>query len=173
MPKTRFFTWYRVAPLAVVFVFGLISLVYSYAPAAFFKPLYPIDYEAYVKQSSISHNLDPYLVCAVIKSESNWDPEAESNQGARGLMQLMPETAQDMIAKGLVDGSEYSADDLNDPATNIEFGCAYLSYLLTYFNGPRTALLLHITPAWAMSTDGRSRARRFIMQSPFPRRRRI
>ena len=47
MPKTRFFTWYRVAPLAVMFVFGLISLVYSYAPAAFFKPLYPIDYEAY------------------------------------------------------------------------------------------------------------------------------
>lgn len=133
MPKTRFFTWYRVAPLVVMLVFGLISLVYSYAPAAFFKPLYPIDYEAYVKQSSISHNLDPYLVCAVIKSESNWDPKAESNQGAQGLMQLMPETAQDMIAKGLVDGSEYSADNLNDPATNIEFGCAYLSYLLTYF----------------------------------------
>ena len=133
MPKTRYITWNRVAPLAVVLVFGLISLVYSYAPAAFFKPLYPIDYEAYVKQSSISHNLDPYLVCAVIKSESNWDPEAESTQGARGLMQLMPETAQDMIALGLVDGSEYSADNLNDPATNIEFGCAYFSYLLTYF----------------------------------------
>lgn len=48
MPKARFFTWYRVAPLAVVFVFGLISLVYSCAPAAFFKPLYPIDYEVYV-----------------------------------------------------------------------------------------------------------------------------
>lgn len=93
MPKTRFLTWYRLIPLAAVFAFGLISFVYSYAPAAFFKPLYPIDYEAYVKQSSISHNLDPYLVCAVIKSESNWDPEAESNQGAQGLMQLMPETA--------------------------------------------------------------------------------
>lgn len=104
MPKTRFFAWYRLIPLAAVFAFGLISFVYSCAPAAFFKPLYPIDYEAYVKQSSISHNLDPYLVCAVIKSESNWDPEAESNQGAQGLMQLMPETAQDMIAKGLVDG---------------------------------------------------------------------
>ena len=81
MPKTRFLTWYRLIPLAAVFAFGLISFVYSYAPAAFFKPLYPIDYEAYVKQSSISHNLDPYLVCAVIKSESNWDPGAESNQG--------------------------------------------------------------------------------------------
>ena len=62
MPKTRFLTWYRLIPLAAVFAFGLISFVYSYAPAAFFKPLYPIDYEAYVKQSSISHNLDPYLV---------------------------------------------------------------------------------------------------------------
>lgn len=173
MPKTRFLTWYRLIPLTAVFAFGLISFVYSYAPAAFFKPLYPIDYEAYVKQSSISHNLDPYLVCAVIKSESNWDPEAESNQGAQGLMQLMPETAQDMIAKGLVDGGEYSADNLNDPATNIEFGCAYLSYLLAYLTGRLTVPLPPITPAWAMSTDGRSRVRRFIMQSPFPRRRRI
>ena len=102
MPKMRFFTWYRLVPLAAVFVFGLISLVYSCAPAAFFKPLYPIDYESYVKQSSISHNLDPYLVCAVIKSESNWDPEAESNQGAQGLMQLMPETAQDIDRKSVV-----------------------------------------------------------------------
>ena len=98
MPKTRFFAWYRLMPLAAVFAFGLISFVYSCAPAAFFKPLYPIDYEAYV-------------------------------------MQLMPVTAQDMITKGLVDCDEYSADNLNDPATNIEFGCAYLSYLLTYFNG--------------------------------------
>ena len=42
MPKTRFLTWYRLIPLAAVFAFGLISFVYSYAPAAFFKPLYPI-----------------------------------------------------------------------------------------------------------------------------------
>ena len=134
MPKTRFFyVVSRGATCRYVCFRPYFARVHSYAPAAFFKPLYPIDYEAYVKQSSISHNLDPYLVCAVIKSDSNWDPEAESNQGAQGLMQLMPETAQDMIAKGLVDGSEYSAGDLNDPATNIEFGCAYLSYLLTYF----------------------------------------
>ena len=53
MPKTRFFAWYRLIPLAAVFAFGLISFVYSCAPAAFFKPLYPIDYEAYVKLSLI------------------------------------------------------------------------------------------------------------------------
>ena len=49
-------------------------------------------------------------------------------------MQLMPETASDMISLGLVDSS-YNVSNLSDPATNIEFGCAYLSYLLTYFNG--------------------------------------
>ena len=84
MSKTRFFTWYRMAPLAVVFVFGLISLVYSYAPAAFFKPLYPIEYEAYVKQSSISHNLDPYLVesgCSGIDAADARDGPGYDRQG--------------------------------------------------------------------------------------------
>ena len=50
-------------------------------------------------------------------------------------MQLLPETAQDMIAQGVVDGSSYSSQNLSVPATNIEFGCAYLAYLLKYFNG--------------------------------------
>ena len=49
-------------------------------------------------------------------------------------MQVMPETASDMISLGLVD-SFYDVSNLSDPATNIEFGCAYLSYLLAYFNG--------------------------------------
>ena len=66
MPKTRFFAWYRLIPLAAVFAFGLISFVYSCAPAAFFKPLYPIDYEAYVKQSSI---------CLLYTSPSPRDPK--------------------------------------------------------------------------------------------------
>ena len=50
-------------------------------------------------------------------------------------MQLMPETAQDMVSKGLVDGKRYSFENLEDPTINIEYGCAYLSYLMTYFNG--------------------------------------
>ena len=50
-------------------------------------------------------------------------------------MQLMPETARDMIDKGLVDGSRFASDNLQDPDTNIEFGCAYLAYLISYFNG--------------------------------------
>lgn len=135
MASKRFLVWYRALPIAALIVFGLISTVYTYAPALVFKSLYPIHYESYIKSSSVRHGLDPYLVCAVIKAESNWDPAAQSNQGAQGLMQLLPETAQDMIDQGVVDGSAYSSQNLSDPETNIEFGCAYLSYLLTYFNG--------------------------------------
>lgn len=135
MASKRFLTWYRGLPIAVLIVFGLISSVYTYAPALLFKPFYPIEYESYIKTSSVRHNLDPFLVCAVIKAESNWNPSAQSNQGAQGLMQLLPETAQDMIGQGVVDGSAYSYQNLSDPATNIEFGCAYLAYLLKYFNG--------------------------------------
>ena len=135
MASKRFFTWYRGLPIAFLIVFGLISSVYTYAPALLFKPFYPIEYESYIKSSSVRHNLDPFLICAVIKAESNWEPSAQSNQGAQGLMQLLPETAQDMIDQGVVDGGAYSSQNLSDPETNIEFGCAYLSYLLKYFNG--------------------------------------
>lgn len=133
--RSRFFTWYRVLPLAIVLVFGVISYAYSFAPSLIFKSLYPLSYEDEITSSAAAHGVDPYLVAAIIRSESSWDAEAQSHRGAMGLMQLMPETASDMVSKGLVDGSQFSADDLLDPQTNIEFGCAYLSYLLSYFNG--------------------------------------
>lgn len=133
--RGSFLRWYRALPLAVVLIFGLVSFAFAFAPSLLFKSMYPLRYESEITTSASAHGVDPYLVAAVIRSESSWDPEASSHQGARGLMQLMPETAQDMVAKGLVDGKRYSYENLEDPAINIEYGCAYLSYLLTYFNG--------------------------------------
>lgn len=133
--RNRLLSWYRVVPLCIVAVFGLISFAYSFGPSMLFKALYPLEYEDAITESASSHGVDPYLVAAVIRSESSWDANATSSQGAQGLMQLMPQTAADMVEKGLVDGSRYSSDNLLDPETNIEFGCAYLSYLLSYFNG--------------------------------------
>lgn len=133
--RGSFLRWYRVFPLTVVLIFGLVSFAFAFAPSLLFKSMYPLRYEDEITASAATHGVDPYLVAAVIRSESSWDPEASSHQGARGLMQLMPETAQDMVAKGLVDGKRYSCENLEDPAINIEYGCAYLSYLLTYFNG--------------------------------------
>lgn len=133
--RGSFLRWYRVLPLTVVLIFGLVSFAFAFAPSLFFKSMYPLRYEDEITASAAAHGVDPYLVAAVIRSESSWDSEASSHQGARGLMQLMPETAQDMVAKGLVDGKRYSYENLEDPTVNIEYGCAYLSYLLTYFNG--------------------------------------
>lgn len=133
--RNRLLSWYRVVPLCIVAVFGLISFAYSFGPSMLFKALYPLEYEDAITESASSHGVDPYLVAAVIRSESSWDVNAASSKGAQGLMQLMPQTAADMVEKGLVDGSRYSSDNLLDPETNIEFGCAYLSYLLSYFNG--------------------------------------
>lgn len=133
--RGSFLRWYRVFPLTVVLIFGLVSFAFAFAPSLLFKSMYPLRYEDEITASAATHGVDPYLVAAVTRSESSWDPEASSHQGARGLMQLMPETAQDMVAKGLVDGKRYSYENLEDPTVNIEYGCAYLSYLLTYFNG--------------------------------------
>lgn len=133
--RGSFLRWYRVFPLTVVLIFGLVSFAFAFAPSLLFKSMYPLRYEDEITASAATHGVDPYLVAAVIRSESSWDPEASSHQGARGLMQLMPETAQDIVAKGLVDGKRYSYENLEDPTVNIEYGCAYLSYLLTYFNG--------------------------------------
>ena len=133
--RHRFLSWYRAIPLAVVALLGAISFVYSYAPSVLFGSLYPLEYEEYIIESSERHGVDPYLVAAVINTESNWDEDAESSAGAIGLMQVMPETASNMADWELVDSSVYDPEDLTNPATNIEYGCAVLGYLLEYYSG--------------------------------------
>ncbi len=81
-------------------------------------------YEEYILMASDRHNLDPELVRAVIKQESNFNRRDVSNKGAQGLMQLMPETA-----RGL------GVQDAFDPAQNIHGGTLYLKYMLEQFNG--------------------------------------
>lgn len=133
--RFRFLAWYRFVPLACIAVLGVVSAVYAYAPSLLLRPLYPIEYREEITQSSERHHVDPYLVAAVISVESGWDESAESGKGAVGLMQIMPETARDVLRRRLVDGEAFPADELAEPEVNIEIGCAYLAYLLDYFDG--------------------------------------
>lgn len=77
-----------------------------------------------VKRYATNYGLDEGLVCAVIKCESNFNPNAVSPAGACGLMQLMPGTAEEMGVKRIF-----------DPAENIAGGTQYLAQMLRIFNG--------------------------------------
>lgn len=82
------------------------------------------------------HGLDPSLVRAVIDAESGFDPRAVSNLGARGLMQIMPNTHLEVErVHGITRG------DLFDPEHNLTVGCAYLRQLLDRFDQDLTLAL--------------------------------
>ena len=77
------------------------------------------EYESLIQQASERFSVDPFLIKAVIKAESDFDYQAVSSKGAQGLMQLMPETAYDM-----------EVGDPFDPEENIFGGARYLGLLL-------------------------------------------
>jgi soluble lytic murein transglycosylase-like protein len=70
------------------------------------------------------HAVDPHLVRAIVKVESNFNPGAISRKGAMGLMQLIPQTARRL-----------GVSDIFDPQENVDAGVRYLKYLLALYNG--------------------------------------
>ncbi len=92
---------------------------------------YPKGYWTHVSKKAGRFGLDPYLVLAVIREESRFNPRARSRSSARGLMQIMPRTGRG-IAKDL-DISRYRTSKLYDPGLNIEMGVYFLSSLVHNF----------------------------------------
>ena len=89
-----------------------------------FSDEFTTDYDKDILNVSERHGVDPYLVKAVIKTESNFDPGAVSPKNAQGIMQLIPGTADD-----------YGVSDPFDAKDNMEGGVQYLKDLLEYFDG--------------------------------------
>ena len=89
-------------------------------------------YKEQIVMHSQKYSIDPLLVEAVMKRESNLNPNAVSNKGAVGLMQIMPKTAREIA--GQLDIPDYTAEMLKNPELNIMFGSYYLSQLMSYYN---------------------------------------
>ena len=103
------------------------------------KQIYPIKYQEYVEKYSEEYEVDKYIIYAIIKAESNFDTNVQSQKGAKGLMQLMEDTAEEMA--NTVQVEILSEEDLFDAEKNVNLGIAYYAYLLEYYNRSTTLAL--------------------------------
>ncbi len=95
------------------------------------KAIYPLKYTEYVEKYAKKYDIDPYMVYAIIKAESNFDENAKSATDAIGLMQIMEETALETANKMDLD---VSVEDLFKPDININIGLNYFTYLLNKYD---------------------------------------
>jgi len=126
--------------LGVVVALGVATVLFLRGPSFWQRQYYPLKYESAIAESSAAHKVSPYLVAAIINAESSWRPDRRSAAGAVGLMQVLPSTAADLAERGSVDASRYPLANLSDPAVNIEYGTAYVRYLVGRYHEVETAL---------------------------------
>ena len=103
------------------------------------RAVYPLRYEEAIRAAARHNHLDPALVAAVIYAESRFEPSARSEHGAVGLMQVLPETA-DQIARE-TGGVAFVPGDLEDPEVNVRYGTYYLRTVLDMFDGDKIAAI--------------------------------
>ena len=97
------------------------------------KQIYPLKYEEYVEKYAKQYNVPSSMVYAVIKTESDFDPEAISSAGALGLMQMMPDTFSWLTSSEHL-GENLPLASIYDPEVSIRYGVYYLKYLHEKFN---------------------------------------
>jgi soluble lytic murein transglycosylase len=93
--------------------------------------VYPVRYKTLIVRYATQYDIDPYIVAAIIRVESNFQAKKTSSKGAMGLMQLMPPTAQWMRSQQRIQESE--PKNWYDEATNIQYGTWYIRLLTDQF----------------------------------------
>ncbi len=111
---------------------------YAWLPRPFWDMFYPLGWRAEIASAALKGAVDPLLVSAVVREESSYNPLVRSRVGARGLMQLMPDTARPLARARGMDFRD--GDLLDDPAANVELGAAYLGWLVREFGEARLAV---------------------------------
>jgi soluble lytic murein transglycosylase len=131
----------------------------------------PLRHDDIIRQQASDKNLDPALIAGVIYVESRFRDQT-SHAGAKGLMQIMPATADYIARKS--GGTEFEQGDLADPQINIAYGSWYLRYLLERYHG-NTILALAAYNAgegkvdqWWREASDRGERFRVADHIPFP-----
>ncbi len=127
MKKINLKTVISIAVVLVILV--LAAVVLRLSNQVLTDSSYPLKYQEEIEAASKKYGVDEALIYGVIKTESNFDPNAKSTVGAIGLMQIMPETFEDIQTRFEKDET-HKFEDLYDPALNIDYGVEYLSSLL-------------------------------------------
>lgn len=127
-------------PKRALLIALLLVILFIFVAIPWFNRLiYPLEYEEFIVDSAQATGIDPYLVVAIIRTETKFDPDRQSRVGAIGLMQLMPITVNEAIQKG--NFSLAFRDYASDPAINIRMGSWYLAQLMKKFNGNKIAVI--------------------------------
>jgi soluble lytic murein transglycosylase len=102
-------------------------------PSWYTKTVYPLKYAGAIRAGAARYDLDPALVAAVVYAESKFDEHARSSAGAVGLMQILPDTADQIADQS--GGVTFTAGDLENPRINVRYGSYYLRQALDTFDG--------------------------------------
>jgi soluble lytic murein transglycosylase len=121
------------------FVLLCLTALFYFAETMLWWSYYPISHVRATRAYADEYELDPFLLAAVVRVESGYDRWAVSSKGARGLMQVMPETGY--WAAGIMGIADFHPDHLFEPDINLRIGTWYLAYLLREFDGNEAAAL--------------------------------
>lgn len=130
--------WFqRKRTFLLLFLSFLVLLFFS---SKWLTLFYPIYYKDEIRQHAQNHGINPLLVAAIIKVESDFKPGSESHKGALGIMQIMPDTA-----KWIMEKAEFKNVPLNKVKNeideNIKMGTWYLEFLSQKFDGNEIAII--------------------------------
>lgn len=115
------------------------SIPFDQVPTVYWRLLFPSPWWTDIVSNSSRNGLDPNLVASLIRQESEFNPSVVSRANAYGLMQLLPSVGKSMAKKQGIKG--FNANQLLNPALNIQLGTANLREVLDRFNGrPEYAL---------------------------------
>jgi peptidoglycan lytic transglycosylase len=148
---------------------ALIRSGHPATPRAFWETAYPIGWRTELRDAAGRAGLDPLLLAAIVREESSFYPAARSRAGARGLMQVLPQTAHMIAGRWGLAWKE--GDLLDEPGPNLRIGAAMLADLLREFPDPRLAIAAYNAGVGTVrgwwSTRRTSDVEAFVEQMPY------